>query len=62
MLDVQQKEGAEPVSLSVEDPASEEFYINTWMKTAHSNTDVYEEVRVDNCGLYSYFLACLALR
>ena len=45
MLDVEQKEGAEPVSLSVEDPASEEFYINTWMKTAHSNTELYEEVR-----------------
>ena len=55
MLDVQQKEGVKPVSLSVEDPASEEFYINTWMKTAHSNTDVYEEVRFIISGpIYNY--------
>ena len=37
MLDVQQKEGVEPVSLSVEDPVCEEFYINTWITATASS-------------------------
>ena len=45
LLDVQQKEGMEPAPLDVEDPACDEFYLNTWMKTAQNNTQLFEKVR-----------------
>ena len=62
MLNVQQKEGVEPVSLSVEDPASEEFYINTWMKTAHSNTELFQEVRKSRSCYHITSNSILAVR
>lgn len=35
----------EPAPLDVEDPACDEFYLNTWMKTAQNNTQLFEKVR-----------------
>ena len=38
-------EGSSPNDdISVEDPASDEFYLNTWMKAASNNTLLYRQV------------------
>ena len=44
LLPGQQGGGTTETDISVEDPASDQFYLNTWMKAAHSNTQLYEEV------------------
>jgi phospholipase D1/2 len=46
LLPSQQKGGVESPSsdISVEDPASDEFYLNTWMKAAINNTQLYRQV------------------
>ncbi|CAI8009389.1 Phospholipase D2 [Geodia barretti] len=46
LLPSQQKGGVESPSsdISVEDPASDEFYLNTWMKAAINNTQLYKQV------------------
>ena len=46
LLPAQQVGGVQSPSpdISVEDPACEQFYLNTWMKSAHTNTELYEKV------------------
>lgn len=33
-----------PKEISVDDPIAENFFVNVWMKAAHDNTRIYEEV------------------
>ena len=46
LLPAQQRGGVQP-DISVEDPASDDFYLNTWMKSAQNNTQLYKQVLTD---------------
>lgn len=53
-LGLLESQGREPhAEISVEDPVIDEFYLETWIKSAEQNTAIYEEVRLCQSYLHT---------
>ena len=46
LLPAQQRGGVQP-DISIKDPATDDFYLNIWMKCAQNNTQLYKQVLTD---------------
>ena len=46
LLHTQKPVEVDSPTISVEDPVCDDFYLDTWVKTAHSNTEIFEQVRI----------------